>query len=68
MMGIKFIHLKKITFNVVKKDLPHIAFLHHYHYYALYAEWHFFATSHGKNACDGFGGTIKRMAAYASLH
>ena len=35
--------------------------------YALYAEWHFFATSHGKNACDGIGGTIKRMAAYASL-
>ena len=40
-----------------------------YHYcdYALYAEWHFFATSHGKNACDGIGGTIKQMAAYASL-
>ena len=35
--------------------------------YALYAEWHFFATCHGKNACDGIGGTIKRMAAYASL-
>ena len=27
----------------------------------------FFATSHGKNACDGVGGTIKRRAAYASL-
>ena len=33
--------------------------LHHYHDYALYAEWHFFAMSHGKNACDGIGGTIK---------
>ena len=33
----------------------------------MYAEWHFFATSHGKNACDGIVGTIKRMAAYASL-
>ena len=31
------------------------------------AEWHFFATSHGKNACDGVGGTIKRLAASASL-
>ena len=31
------------------------------------AEWHFFATSHGKNACDGVGGTIKRLAARASL-
>ena len=33
--------------------------LRHYCHYALYAEWHFFATSHGKNACDGIGGTIK---------
>ena len=41
--------------------------LYHYSGYALYAEWHFFAMSHGKNACDGIGGTIKRMAAYASL-
>ena len=31
------------------------------------AEWHFFATSHGKNVCDGVGGTIKRLAARASL-
>jgi len=27
----------------------------------------FFATSHGKNACDGVGGTMKRLAAKASL-
>ena len=27
----------------------------------------FFATSHGKNACDGVGGTVKRLAAHASL-
>ncbi len=31
------------------------------------AEWHFFATSHGKGACDGVGGTVKRLAARASL-
>ncbi|MCP3667236.1 MAG: hypothetical protein GY696_32870, partial [Gammaproteobacteria bacterium] len=31
------------------------------------AEWHFFATSHGKNACDGLGGTVKRLAARKSL-
>ena len=30
-------------------------------------EWHFFATSHGKNACDGIGGTVKRATARASL-
>jgi hypothetical protein len=31
------------------------------------AEWHFFATSHGKSACDGVGGTLKGLAAKASL-
>lgn len=31
------------------------------------AEWHFFATSHGKGACDGVGGTVKRLASRASL-
>lgn len=31
------------------------------------AEWHFFATSHGKGPCDGIGGTVKRLAAKASL-
>ena len=27
----------------------------------------FFATSHGKGPCDGLGGTVKRLAAKASL-
>ena len=27
----------------------------------------FFATSHGKQPCDGIGGTVKRVAAKASL-
>lgn len=31
------------------------------------AEWNFFATAHGKSACDGLGGTVKRLAARASL-
>lgn len=31
------------------------------------AEWHFFATSHGKSPCDGLGGTVKRLAVKASL-
>ncbi|KAK3929167.1 ARL14 effector protein [Frankliniella fusca] len=30
------------------------------------AQWHFFATSHGKSACDGIGGTLKRLASYYS--
>ena len=39
----------------------------HHDDFALNAEWNFFATSHGKNACDGVGGTVKRLAAHASL-
>lgn len=35
--------------------------------FELQAEWHFFATSHGKSASDGIGGTLKRLAAKASL-
>lgn len=35
--------------------------------YGIDAEWHFFATSHGKGPCDAIGGTIKRMATRASL-
>ena len=41
--------------------------LHHKEDFELDAEWHKFATSNGNNACDGVGGTIKRLAAYASL-
>ena len=29
--------------------------------------WNFFATSHGKSACDGISGTVKRPAAKGSL-
>ena len=31
------------------------------------AEWHFSATSHGKGACDGLGGTVKHLATKASV-
>lgn len=31
------------------------------------AEWHFFATSHGKGPCDGLAGAMKRHAARESL-
>ncbi|XP_044583003.1 uncharacterized protein LOC123264021 isoform X1 [Cotesia glomerata] len=31
------------------------------------AEWHFFATAHGKGPCDGIGDILKRLAARASL-
>lgn len=35
--------------------------------FGVRAEWHFFPTSHGKGPSDGLGGTIKRLAARASL-
>ena len=31
--------------------------------FGITAEWHFSATSHGKGACDGLGGSVKRLAA-----
>jgi hypothetical protein len=41
--------------------------LHHDEDFNIKAEWHFFASSHGKNAYDGIGGCVKRLAARASL-
>lgn len=40
---------------------------HHAVDFGIPAQWHFSATSHGKGACDGLGGTVKRLAARASL-
>ena len=41
--------------------------LYHFEDFGMFPEWHSFATSHGKNACDGIGGTIKRLAACTGL-
>lgn len=35
---------------------------HHLTDFGVEAEWNFFATAHGKGACDGVGGTLKRIA------
>ncbi|CAH0547109.1 unnamed protein product [Brassicogethes aeneus] len=48
-----------------KKNFTNLAL--HKKDFGLEAEWHYFATSHGKSACDGLGGTVKRLAARASL-
>ena len=40
---------------------------HHELDHGIKAEWHFFASSHGKSPCDGIGGTTKRLVARASL-
>jgi hypothetical protein len=37
------------------------------HDFGIAAEWHLFATSHGKSPCDAVGGTTKRQAARSSL-
>lgn len=48
-----------------KKNFANL--IYHEKDFGLAAEWHFFPTSHGKGACDGLGGTLKRLAARASL-
>ena len=40
---------------------------HHKIDFNVDCSWSFFATSHGKSPCDGIGGTLKRLAARASL-
>ena len=40
---------------------------HHKEDFDVEAEWHYFATAHGKSGADGIGGTVKRTAAKASL-
>ncbi|CAH1115696.1 unnamed protein product [Psylliodes chrysocephalus] len=41
--------------------------INHKNYFAVEAEWNFFATSHGKGACDGLAVSVKRQAYRASL-
>lgn len=48
-----------------RKNFANLCF--HAQDFGMPAEWHFFATSHGKGPCDGVGGTVKRLAARASL-
>lgn len=48
-----------------KKNFTNIC--HHKPDFGLDADWNFFASSHGKNACDGIGGTTKRAVTKASL-
>ena len=47
------------------KNLSNLTF--HEADFGIKAKWTFFATSHGKSACDGIGGTVKRLTKRASL-
>lgn len=49
-----------------KKNFANLC-AHNLDFDGLDAEWHFFASCHGKSACDGIGGTLKRLARLASL-
>ena len=66
-------HVKKITYfsdgaaSQYKNHKNFINLCYHQLDFGIEAEWHFSATSHGKGACDGIGGTVKRLAAKASL-
>lgn len=48
-----------------KKNFMNLCY--HEQDFGIKAEWHFFATAHGKGPSDGLGGTIKREARKASL-
>ena len=50
-----------------KNRFNFINLCHHLEDVGIKAEWNFFVTSHGKNACDGIGGTVKRSLTKASL-
>lgn len=41
--------------------------VNHFTDFEVPAEWHFFATAHGKGACDGLAGSVKNLATRTSL-
>ena len=50
-----------------KNKFNFVNLIEHKNDFCIDAEGHFFATSHGKGACDGVGGCVKRSAYRASL-
>ena len=65
LQNIKYFSDGAISQYMNYKSLVDLMFYEYDH--QLKAEYHFFATSHGKSPCDGISGTIKREAALASL-
>ncbi|ESN99192.1 hypothetical protein HELRODRAFT_162697 [Helobdella robusta] len=66
--GIEFSMVNNLLLNDTIIDLLGVNLkLNNTHDFGLKAEWHFFATFHGKSPCDGIGGTTKRLVARASL-
>lgn len=56
-----------VRLSSAKTEKTFVNLCHHKEDFNLYATWHVFATSHGKSACDGVGGILKRFTAKASL-
>lgn len=50
-----------------KNKYNFVNLLHHKKDFKIDAEWNFFASAHGKGACDGIGGVVKRNAYRSSL-
>lgn len=63
----KIIYFSDGAASQYKNRKNFINLCHHKEDFKILAEWHFSATAHGKSACDGIGGTVKRLAARASL-
>lgn len=63
----KIIYFSDGAASQYKNKKNFINICHHKHDFGLDAEWNFFASSHGKSACDGVGGTTKRETTKASL-
>ena len=63
----KVIYFSDGAASQYKNKKNFINLVYHEEDFGMPAEWHFFATSHGKGPCDGVGGTVKRLAARASL-
>lgn len=62
----QYIFLTEQVHNIKIKNF-FINLTHHLEDFKINAEWTLFPTSHGKESCDGIGGTLKRLAARASL-
>ena len=50
-----------------KNNFNFINIGHHATDFGIICEWRFFATSHGKSACDGIGGRVQRATTKESL-
>ena len=59
----KIIYFSDSAASQYKNRKNFLNLCHHQADFGIKAEWHFSATSHGKSACDGLGGTVKRLAA-----